>query len=379
MQSAAHHAACALTLTAALLGSAGCSSSNSDGPTGTGGSATTGGTTGSGGSATTAGSGGSPVASGGQVGASGASTAGSSAGGQTGSGGSAVGGQTGAGGSTGGSSAGSGSGGGSGGGAPTGAAPSAGCGKPTELKSGTATIDVGGKMRQYILALPENYDQGKPYKLIFGWHPWGGSAQQVASGGYYGLQSQAKGEAIFVAGEGLPFGGDSKGWGNENGQDIAMLNAMLERFRTQLCVDENRIFSTGFSFGGMFSFAAGCSAMGMMRAIAPMAGNTMVAGCESGSRPVAVMGFHGIQDSVVSIDGGRAGRDAFVKRNGCMSQSMPAESKWCEGAGQNYQPCTCVSYPGCQEGYPVTWCEFTGDHMPAPNSAATIWSFFSQF
>lgn len=234
-------------------------------------------------------------------------------------------------------------------------------------------------MREYILAVPDNYDQNHPYRLIFGWHPWGGSAQQVATGGYYGLQSQAKGTAIFVAGEGLEFGDNGKGWGNKNGEDIALLNAMLARFRSQLCVDENRIFSTGFSFGGMFSFAAGCSPTGMMRAVAPMAGNTSVAGCENSARPVAMMGFHGTDDQVVAIDGGRKGRDIFAQRNKCTQQTMPAATTYCDTAGKNYQPCSCVSYQGCLEGYPVTWCEFKGMHMPAPNSGATLWNFFSQF
>jgi poly(3-hydroxybutyrate) depolymerase len=300
----------------------------------------------------------------------------SSSGGKPSAGGASSGGQTSSGGAStagaGGSATGT-------GGAPTGTAPSAGCGKASTLMNGKASIDVGGKMREYILALPDNYDQTHPYRLIFGWHPWGGSAQQVAQGGYYGLVKEAKGSAIFVAGEGLDFGGNGLGWGNENGQDIAMLKAMLERFRSELCIDENRIFSTGFSFGGMFSFAAGCEAAGMMRAVAPMAGNTDVAGCGSSTRPVALMGFHGTEDQVVDIAGGRKGRDEFVKRNKCTSTTMPATTTWCDSAGANYQPCSCVSYQGCQDGYPVTWCEFKGMHMPAPNSGPTLWTFFSQF
>jgi poly(3-hydroxybutyrate) depolymerase len=249
-------------------------------------------------------------------------------------------------------------------------------------KSGRFTIDVGGTMREYILAVPDNYDPSKPYRLIFGWHPLGGSAQQVAgngNSGYYGLQSQASGSAIFVAPEGLPFSGSSLGWGNSNGQDIAFLEAMLARFRAELCIDENRIFSTGFSFGGMFSFAAGCSPGGMMRAIAPQAGNIQVSRCEDGDRPVAVMGFHGVDDTVVDIDGGRDGRDVFVERNGCGQATMPVTPSWCDGLSASNQPCECVSYQDCDPGYPVIWCEFKGPHTPAPNSGATIWNFFSQF
>lgn len=260
-----------------------------------------------------------------------------------------------------------------------GSAQSAGCGKAAGLTSGKASIDVGGTMREYILAVPDNYDQNKAYKLIFGWHPWGGSAQQVAGGGYYGLESKANGEAIFVAAEGLEFGGSGRGWGNTDGQDLEFLAAMLERFRSGLCIDENRIFSTGFSFGGMMSFAAGCSSTSMMRAIAPMAGNIMVSGCEDGTRPVAVMGFHGDHDGVVDISGGEAGRDAFIERNGCTTQTMPAQPDWCDGLASNFQPCTCLAYQGCMAGYPVTWCEYNADHMPAPSSADTLWNFFSQF
>lgn len=259
------------------------------------------------------------------------------------------------------------------------AKPSTGCGKAAALMSGRASITVEGSMREYILALPNDYDAARPYRLIFGWHPLGGSAQQVASGGYYGLQNQSKGGAIFVAPEGLPFRDNSLGWGNRDGEDIAFLEAMLERFRADLCIDEDRIFSTGFSFGGMFSFASGCAMNGMMRAIAPMAGNIAVSGCQNGTRPVAVMGFHGVQDQVVAIDGGRAGRDKFVERNQCTEQTMPASPSWCDGLGQNNQPCECVSYQGCTPGYPVIWCEFKGSHTPAPSSAATIWNFFAQF
>lgn len=354
-----------------------CSSSTNTGPSGPGG--TSGSATNNGGSTLTAGTaseqpGGAPASGGTSPGAGGqVSAGGMQVGTLGGSGGSAghtqtSGGATGVAGATtvgsGGASA---------------SMPSAGCNKPAGLSNGRASIDVSGTMREYILALPSDYDPSKPYRLIFGWHPWGGSAQQVASGGYYGLQKESKGAAIFVSAEGLDFGGNGLGWGNQNGQDIAFLNAMLDRFRSQLCIDENRIFSVGFSFGGMFSFAAGCSSTSMMRAIAPMAGNTTVAGCEKGTRPVAMMGFHGTDDQVVAIDGGRQGRDIFAQRNGCSQQTVASQPTWCDVAGQNYQPCTCVSYQGCKDGYPVTWCEYKGPHMQAPNSGATVWNFFAQF
>lgn len=258
---------------------------------------------------------------------------------------------------------------------------SAGCGAATTPQSGRFEIDVDGETREYILAVPEGYDSSKPYRIVFGWHPWGGSAQQVAgngAGGYYGLQGESNGEAILVAPEGQDFGGNGLGWGNEGGKDLAFFDAMLERFSNELCVDRTRVFSTGFSFGGMMSWALGCGRGDAVRAIAPMAGNTTVSGCLDGDSPVAVMGFHGDDDTVVAIDGGRKGRDELASRNHC-GESAPSVSKYCDGVAQDRQPCTCVDYQGCDEGYPVTWCEFNGPHTPAPNSAATIWNFFAQF
>jgi len=351
----------ALTLAAAP----GCGSSP-PAPGGTGGISGSGGAINASSGGGVNGTGGSVVGSGGGTSSSGGSASSSggaaSSGGATSSGGAA---------STGGTS----SSGGSDNGTPDAVEASTGCGQAAPA-DGNATIDVDGTTREYILALPENYNPDTPYRLVFAWHPWGGSAQQVAGGGYYGLLSASEGQAILVSPEGLPFGGESLGWGNQNGQDIAFLEAMIERFDAELCFDHNRMFSTGFSFGGMMSNAVACA--GLARAVAPMAGNSMVAGCADGTQPVAYMGFHGDMDKTVLPEDGRTARDIFVERNGC-GAAQPSESDWCEKTNGQNEPCMCTSYEGCTEGYPVTWCEFGGGHTPAPNSGQTIWDFFAQF
>ena len=385
-------------------GSAGTSgsSSGSGGVSPAGGTSAKGGTSGAGGSAAGAGTGGS---SGGSAPTGGAGTGGSGGGtggsagrmgggagrsGNAGAGGASSGGAgtTGGDGGTSGGSAGAGAGGVSGGAGAAGtsgsggggeATPSAGCGKAAPM-SQRYSIDVDGTMREYILSVPNDYDENTPYRLIFAWHPWGGSAQQVAgngNSGYYGLKGASMDQAVLVSPEGTDFGGNGLGWGNTNGQDIAFLEAMLERFKSEMCIDEARVFSVGFSFGGMMSNAVGCA--GLARAIAPMAGNSMVSGCVDGTTPVAYMGFHGDHDSVVNIEDGRRARDEFVQRNHCSMDTQPANPDWCTGLNSNNMPCSCVSYQGCDAGYPVTWCEYNADHQAAPNSGPTLWNFFSQF
>lgn len=248
-----------------------------------------------------------------------------------------------------------------------GSVPTMGCGS-TPPESGRFSIDVSGTEREYILTLPDDYDSAHPYRLIFVWHPRGGSAEQVVTGfdgGYNGLESRADGNAIFVAPDGLSADG-STGWANSGGGDIAFAEVMLDRFESELCIDENRIFSTGFSYGGMMSFAVGCAMGDVFRAIAPVAG-ALYSGCQNGDFPIAVWGAHGDDDEIVPITDGRSGRDVFLERNNCGSETTPIE------------PSPCVTYEGCDAGYPVTWCEFSGGHAPPGFSADAIWDFFSQF
>jgi poly(3-hydroxybutyrate) depolymerase len=238
--------------------------------------------------------------------------------------------------------------------------PSAGCGSTESVASGRFTIDVAGNPREYILALPQGYDPARPYRLIFTWHPGGGTAQQTANN-YYGLRQLAQDSAIFVSPEGI-----DNGWANTGGRDIAFLDAMLARFQGELCIDQTRIFSTGFSYGGMMSYAIGCGRADVFRAIAPMSG-ALFSGCDNGDTPIAMFGFHGTTDTVVPIANGVRARDVIAGRNGCQPAAMAVESDGC------------LSFQGCSEDHPVTWCEFNGGHMPAPQSAPRIWNFFTQF
>src|ERR687894_619838 len=52
-------------------------------------------------------------------------------------------------------------------------AASAGCGKSPTLTSGPRTIQSGGTTRNFILRIPANYDNNRPYRLFFGFH-WNG-------------------------------------------------------------------------------------------------------------------------------------------------------------------------------------------------------------
>jgi poly(3-hydroxybutyrate) depolymerase len=252
------------------------------------------------------------------------------------------------------------------------------------LQSGTQTIQSGGQNRSFILRIPNNYDNTRQYRLIFGFHWYGGTAGDVDSGGsdgynwsYYGLRrlaDNADNSAIFVAPQ-----GNGNGWANPGGQDVTFTDDMIRRIENDLCVDTAQRFALGFSYGGAMSYALACARATTFRAVAVYSGAGL-SGCSGGTQPVAYMGIHGISDN---IGGGRGLRDTFVRNNGCTPQNPPEPA-------QGSLTHIVTAYSGCRAGYPVAWAAFDGGHDPGPIDGCTcggwrswtpgvVWNFFSQF
>jgi polyhydroxybutyrate depolymerase len=243
---------------------------------------------------------------------------------------------------------------------------SQGCGNAMPPASNRYKIQVADLMREYIVKLPANYDASKPYKLIFAWHYLGGNAQGIATGfggGYYGLEAMANNTVIFVAPEGIDMA-----WPNTGGRDVNFAKAMVDWMRTNYCIDNKHIFSVGFSYGAIMSNTVGCQMGDVFRAIAPMSGSGPISfGANACKGPVAAWMSHGNMDTTVPFASGQASRDYWAKANGCQTTTKPTD------------PSPCVAYDGCMQGYPVTWCEFSGAHQQPPFGPAAIWKFFSQF
>lgn len=260
--------------------------------------------------------------------------------------------------------------------------PSTGCGKNPTMTSGAHTIQAGGQSRSFMMRIPDGYDSSHPYRLVFAFHWKGGSMNDVDGGGssgftwsYYGLREQAGDSTIFVAPQGV-----NNGWANEDKRDLAFVDEMLSQIEGDLCVDQSRVFSMGFSYGGGMTYGLACDRAEVFRAVA-VYGGAVLSGCDDGSKPVAYLGIHGVNDGTCKIPGGRSMRDRFVANNGCTPQN-PAEPN----GGSTH---TCTSYEGCSNG-PVRWCAFDGGHTPGPvdgggdDGALTwtkreAWQFFSQF
>ena len=330
--------------------------------------------------------------------ASGGAAAGGAASGGVASGGAASGGAApgGAGGAGGSAVAGSGSGGTGGGGSSL----SAGCGKAPTIASGMynngnpIAITAASKQRRYILSVPENYDNSKPYRLVIAWHQLDGNDKQMYQQKYYWLKdiADASSSTIFVApnGEknGAPCTGTGNGesgcgWPDSGGSNVELADAVVKQVTDNFCVDTKKIFANGWSYGGSMSYRTACSRpIGGtgdwgVRAVAVYNGAAQLSsgGCTP-SKSVAFYASHGTNDNVLTYDGGVSMATTYAKLNGCTAMTPTR-------ATGNH---VCTNYAGCTAGYPVEFCSFVGPHTPDPPKEGgqrwqpqEVWKFFSQF
>lgn len=240
---------------------------------------------------------------------------------------------------------------------------SAGCGKAAALATGEQTITSDGIARSYWLDLPAGYDSNKAYTVIVGLHWRDGSATEVRTwNNYFGLKPLYGDKAIFIAPQGL-----DKGWANPGGRDIRFMRSLISQVQQGVCTDPQRVFATGFSFGGMMSNAIGCEMGDVVRAIAPLSGS-LWSGCGTSPNRVAAIFDHAMDDNTVPYSAGEEARNTFLARNSCSATTQPIGSNGC------------VEYQGCSAGKPVVWCgHATGGHWPPAFSASETKAFFDRF
>ncbi len=367
--------------TGAVGGTAALGSGGTSGLPGTGGTSATGGLGASGGTLASGGAGASSGSAGSGDGGGGAGSSGmagvggdAAAAGRAGSAGdSSTGGASGSAGMAGVS----GSGGSGGNGGSGGAVPSAGCGKALTITFGSVpgesgqtvgvgdggyvTIQSSGQTRGFAMRLPDNYDQNKPYWLIFGFHWNGGTSKDVDTGGsngyimaHFGLQSLSNNGAIFVAPQGL-----GNGWPNSGGQDLKFVDDMIQLIEENYCVDTTHLFSNGFSYGGGMTYELACARANSFRGAAIYEG-AQLSGCDGGNDPIALWQMVGLEDTTCPMSLATPIRDRFVKNNGCTVQNPPQPAQpppYLSPGGH-----VCTDYAGCSSGHPLRWCVHQSGH-----------------
>ena len=230
------------------------------------------------------------------------------------------------------------------------------------------TITVAGQERAYVLFVPTTYNGSTAMPLVFAWHGLGGSGTLARQ--YFGLERAASNGAIFVYPTGLENSSGQTAWTlTSSGIDVQLFDALRADVASKYCVDTNRVFSTGHSYGGMMTNALGCYRGNVLRAIAPVAGMPPF-GNPTCTGPVAAFVVHGDNDATVDFtNGGVATRDLWIRLNTCSATTTPTA----------VDPSPCVAYQDCSAGHPVHWCVHQNNHNWPSFAGAGIWGFFNGF
>jgi polyhydroxybutyrate depolymerase len=181
------------------------------------------------------------------------------------------------------------------------------------------TISIEGVQREYIVHIPSTFDKTMKHPLVFIFHGGGTAKNSIA---FFGMNPVAD-TAGFIA---VYPNGLNKGWNDgrkvrkHTHDDVGFIRQLLQQLTMDYPVDDQRIFATGISNGGFFSFALALHLSDKFRAIAPVCASIPRDIFEhyNPARPVSILLINGTQDPLVPYDGGKVG-GKLLNRGQCAS------------------------------------------------------------
>jgi polyhydroxybutyrate depolymerase len=161
--------------------------------------------------------------------------------------------------------------------------------------------------------------------------------------------------------------GQRAGWqaaaGDQGNRDLKLFDAVLARLTAEFKVDVRRVFATGHSNGGGFTYLLWAERGDRLAAVAPSGAAALQ--LLDKLRPKPAMHLAGEQDPLVRFAWQRLTMDGVRKVNGCEA----AGKKWAPGATL-YSSAT---------GTPCVEFIHPGGHQFPPEASALIARFFREF
>ena len=158
--------------------------------------------------------------------------------------------------------------------------------------------------RQYLMYVPKSYDAATPVPVMMSFHGFGGTAAQQMQ--MVDMRALAEAENFILV---YPQGTILEGYthwntyppGDDNkseADDFGFVDAMLDAISATHAIDASRVYATGFSNGGDFTYTLACYLSDRITGIAPVSG-LMWTGTErdcSLTHPTPMISFHGTAD-----------------------------------------------------------------------------------
>lgn len=214
----------------------------------------------------------------------------------------------------------------------------AGCGGPRAERDSTradrlGAIQSGGVERTYRLHLPSSYDGEKPVPLLLAFHGGGGDGAGMERLTHLSEIADRHGFAVVY-----PDGID-RNWNdgrpeiNPGVDDVGFVKDLLAELDGRYAIDESRVYSTGISNGGFFSFRLAFDMPEGIAAIAPVAAlmTEILYSRPAPSLPMPVALIEGTDDPLVPWDGGGVGFGRGTR--GTVVSASDTISYWVEHDG----------------------------------------------
>lgn len=233
--------------------------------------------------------------------------------------------------------------------------------------------------REYFVWLPPAYDENEAYPLVIQGSACGGDGKTV-----YSLSPLNDGSSAEVADNIIRVGitppPNSIGHGTNPGQgcyddkegddsvELVFFETLLDKLKTELCYDENRVFVSGHNSGAWLANELACKYAGdsnghAVRAVAVYKGglptNPQYTPMCSG-KPVAGVFVREKVEDIDPFDGTKFPIARAMVANGCDSKSL--DDAQANGdlvdypIGGGNTPNTCSLIKGCLPGYPLVVC-----------------------
>ena len=226
---------------------------------------------------------------------------------------------------------------------------------------------VNGTIREAMVYIPETA-KNKVTPVIFAFHGHGGNMQNTFRTHSF---DQLWPEAIIVCPQGLNTpgqltdpGGNLPGWqkapGDQNDRDLHFFDAMLKTLRQDYKADDHRIYVTGHSNGGTFTYLLWATRGDVIAAVAPS--GAVLGGVVNLLKPKPAMHIMGENDPLVKPVWQKAMCEQVLRINNCSHK------------GQNYA-INATFYPS-STGDPVVLYINPGGHVYPQEANAVVIKFF---
>lgn len=187
---------------------------------------------------------------------------------------------------------------------------------------------VDGERRQALVIAPRRKSAaGSPVILAF--HGHGGTMQTMARKGF----QKHWPEALVVCPQGLPTAtvrdpdGKRSGWqprlGENKDRDLKFVDAILKSLRETDKIDDQRIYATGHSNGGGFTYLLWAARRSEFAALAPSAAGGGNSRSGRALQPLPILHVAGEKDDIVPFEAQKRTMDAARKVNGCDPEGKP--------------------------------------------------------